>query len=232
MPGNVEVNISRHMLALDAVSTFAADLIIFPELSICGYSLYLAEESALDINDSRLGCFQDYSLNTGSVVVVGAAEKTEAKPFISLFVFWPNGERSCIHKAILHEDELLYFSAPDSGVQFLSLQRKVAIAICYESSVGKHIQMASESGMEIYLASVAKTVAGIEKAHETQKRNARIYGVPVLVSNCCGECEGKPAGGSSIVIDQDGSELYSLSCMEEGFIIFDSESRSAKPCLL
>ena len=100
----------------------------------------------------------------------------------------------------------------------------IALAICYEISVSEHAQRAHENGAEIYIASVAKTVGGMEKAFGTLAATAKKYSMVVLVSNCVGECEGKEAGGRSAIWNDKGTLLEQLNDKDEGIIIFDTNT--------
>jgi predicted amidohydrolase len=77
--------------------------------------------------------------------------------------------------------------------------------------------------MEVYVASVAKTADGIAAARERLRTRAREYGVPVLVVNSVGSCEGRPAGGGSMVIGSDGNLVASLDDREQAMLVFDLE---------
>ncbi|MFK7978556.1 MAG: hypothetical protein AB8G86_01120 [Saprospiraceae bacterium] len=52
---------------------------------------------------------------------------------------------------------------------------KIALAICYEISVPKHIAAATKNGAKIYLASVAKTQEGVQQAAERLSLIAKNY---------------------------------------------------------
>jgi predicted amidohydrolase len=74
-------------------------------------------------------------------------------------------------------------------------------------------------GAAVYIASVAKTPTGVVKAHEQLAKTAREYGMTVLMVNCVGTCEGKPAGGQSAIWDAQGKIVASLGVEDEGLLI-------------
>lgn len=52
--GDIERNLARHLLFIEAALEKKADFIMFPELSLTGYEPELAEELATDAGDERL----------------------------------------------------------------------------------------------------------------------------------------------------------------------------------
>lgn len=217
---DIEANIAHHLAALRHLHAGDADLVIFPELSLTNYAPAIAGAAAIAPDDPRLAPLDDAAGALNASICVGAPLETGGKPSISAILIAPGQPRRVVHKAFLHDDEIPLF-AP--GVERASLLApRVALAICYDISVDAHIEQAAAEGMEIYLASVAKTVAGIAAARERLRLKAREYGVPVLVVNSVGSCEGKQAGGGSMAIGGDGSLIGMLDDREQALLIYDS----------
>lgn len=225
--GDIERNIERHQAVLEHLRA-DAELAIFPELSLCNYEPPVSARAALDAADERLAPFDDYARNRGIHVCIGAPLETDDKPSISAILFSPGQSRRVIHKAYLHDDEVPIF-APGSGqASVLAMSRRVALAICYDISVDAHIEQAAEQCMDVYAASVAKTADGIAAARERLGNKAREYGVPVLVVNSVGTCEGKQAGGRSMVIGANGEIVEALDDIEQAILIYDLETGHAE----
>ncbi len=217
---DVDANIARHLAVLRQLRAGDADLVIFPELSLTNYTPAIAAAAAIAPGDPRLAPLEVAANELQASICVGVPLESAGKPSISAILFSPQQPRRVVHKAFLHEDEMPLF-AP--GVEQASmLAPRVALAICYDISVDAHIEQAAAEGMDIYLASVAKTVAGIAAARDRLRIKAREYGVPVLVVNSVGICEGRQAGGGSMAIGVDGSIVDALDDREQALLIYDA----------
>lgn len=222
--GALEHNIRHHVAAVSAFAPGDVDLLMFPELSLTSYEPEIAQSAAIAPDDPRLDRFQAAADRGAFSIFVGAPTRSAGRPFISLIGFTPGRPRTTVHKSHLHPDELAYFSAPVPDAYVLEGSSKVALAICYEISIDAHIARAAEKGMDIYLASVAKTVSGIEAASARLQVKAKDFRVPVLVANCVGICEGKVAGGSSLAISAHGAVARRLDASEEAALVYDLDT--------
>lgn len=226
--GDIDHNIGNHLAALGRLQAGDADLAIFPELSLCNYEPGIAAEAAIDADDERLAPFGEFSRRQGMRICVGVSLRTDARPSISALLFSPAGTRRIVHKAYLHADELPFFAAGCGQASLLDTPRRVGLAICYDISVDAHLEQAAAQGMQAYLASVAKTSAGIAAARKRLATKAREYGVPILAVNSVGTCEGLPAGGNSMVIDASGELVEILGGNEQAMLIYDLDSGQAR----
>ena len=223
--GDIETNIARHKKFIELAVSNAADIIIFPELSLTGYEPSLAKELATDANDIRLNDFQIISDTHQISIGVGLPTKSNAGICISMIFFQPNKPRQVYSKKYLHADEEPFFvsGANISGIKIK--EKNVALAICYELSVPQHSEDAFKSGAEIYIASVAKTATGVEKAFKTLSDTASKYSMTTLMSNSVGLCEDGLCAGQSAVWNNKGVLIAQLDNTSEGILIFDTETQ-------
>jgi predicted amidohydrolase len=98
----------------------------------------------------------------------------------------------------------------------------IALAICYEISIPQHAENAHKTGAQLYVASVAKTVKGVEKAWVALSEIASKYGMTVLMSNSVGMCEDGLCGGRSAAWNSKGELLGRLNDTDEGILILDT----------
>jgi predicted amidohydrolase len=110
--------------------------------------------------------------------------------------------------------------------------KKIAPAICFESLQAEHAEHASQLGAEIYLASVAKSQSGINKALIQYPEIAKKYSMSVLMSNCIGFCDNFQSAGQSAVWNQEGKLVSQLDDHSEGIILFDTETKEAITSLM
>ena len=91
--GDIERNLARHLLFIEAALEKKADFIMFPELSLTGYETELAEELATDAGDERLAPLQVISDQNKIVIGVGLPTINGNDIFISMIIFQPYKER-------------------------------------------------------------------------------------------------------------------------------------------
>jgi predicted amidohydrolase len=222
--GNVSANIEAHKNFIDFALTYNAEAIFFPELSLTGYEPELANELATDQNDNRLEIFQQISDNNKIIIGLGLPTRTEAKSRISMIIFEPNKPKKTYSKQQLHSDELQYFENGDGQVVIKKDNTNIAIAICYESLQPTHCENAFILGADIYLASVAKSENGVQKAFKHYPTIAKQYEMPVLMSNCVGFCDNFLSVGKSSIWTKKGNLIGQLDDKTEGILIFDTET--------
>ena len=222
--GDIGQNIVSHQKLIDLAVSNGADMIFFPELSLTGYELTLAEALATAQNDSRLDCFQNTSDDRQITIGVGLPTRGELGLLISMVIFQPQQPRQTYSKQILHTDELPYFVGGQQQVVLKSQNKTVAPAICYESLQPEHAAGALEKGANIYLASVAKSASGIDKAGKHYPEIAKKYSIPVLMSNCTGPCDDFESVGQSAVWNQHGVRIEHLGTTAEGILLYDTET--------
>ena len=224
--GDILRNIEAHLRLIELAAKVRAGTIIFPELSITGYEPELASGLATTAMDVRLDVFQTLSDRYWMTIGVGIPTTDGAGVRITELIFQPGQLRQVYHKRYLHADEspALPLSVAAEAVSLKKDGKIAALAICYELSVPAHSEEAHRSGADVYLVSVAKTRAGMEKAAETLADIARRYSMTVLVSNCVGPCDNFECGGRSAVWNREGVLLAQLDGVEEGILMLDTDT--------
>ena len=221
--GEVRKNIDKHKEFTGFAVSGGADIIVFPELSLTGYEPTLANKLATNEGDDRFRDLQYLSDNQKIIIAAGIPIKKEQGVMIGMIIFRPNQPQQTYFKQYLHPDEERYFIK--GTYEPVLSEYEIAMAICYEISVPLHAEQAHKNEARVYIASVAKTIAGIEKAIETLTETAKRYSMFVLLSNCVGECEGKEAGGTSSVWNNKGILLGQLDNINEGMLILDTTTQ-------
>lgn len=222
--GDIRRNIDAHIKLIEIAAQLHPDLIIFPELSLTGYEPTLANELAVQLHDKRLDIFQKISDSKNITIGTGVPLKNDPRPAISMILFAPHAARQVYSKKYLHSDEDPFFYSGQSTVGLIGNSHNIALAICYELSVPEHSKNAFKNGAKIYIASVAKTIKGVEKAIDRLSEIASTYSMTILMSNCVGVADGEICGGRSSVWDDKGTVKDQLDDQAEGFLILDTES--------
>lgn len=222
---DIQWNIDNHKKFIDLAVSNGADIVIFPELSLTGYEPPLAKEFATNQDDGRFDDFQNISNTKQITIGVGVPTKANTGICISLVLFQPHQARQTYSKKYLHPDEEEFFVSGRGFPGFKVNQTNIALAICYELSVPEHAEQAFQSGAEIYIASVAKFVDGVEKATKRLSEIASTYSMTVLMANCVGQADGGECAGKTSVWNNKGVLVGQLNNVDEGLIIIDTDTQ-------
>ncbi|RDB05630.1 carbon-nitrogen hydrolase family protein [Runella aurantiaca] len=225
--GDIPKNIEIHKKLIELAIANGANIIIFPELSLTGYEPELANALAVSADTSQLNDFQRISDAAHCTIGLGIPVKSDLGISISMILFQPHTARGMYSKKYLHPDEEPFFISGSSSVGLIGAQSNVALAICYELSIPEHSEIAAKNGAEIYLASVAKSAAGVEKAAQTLSDIAKNYSMTVLMSNCVGYCDNFESGGKTSVWTENGALAGQLDDKSEGFLLYDTQTNEA-----
>lgn len=225
--GEVARNLARHVEAIEVSRAHGAELVVFPELSLCGYEPEVLRGLAFSPGGAVFEPLRDVATRLGVTCAVGVPLRSDTLPRIALLVHGPSGAPRVIEKRFLHEDERPYFSSAPGPPDVLA--QRVGVAICYELGVEAHEDALFEQGhLHVYLASVAKCQAGVERAAVHLERIARTRGAFAVMVNCVGSCEGRRAGGRSLVYDATGHLLGALDEQGEAVLLLDTHQRSTQ----
>jgi len=223
--GDIQSNIDGHKKMIDVATSHGADVIIFPELSLTGYEPSLARALATNQDDKRFEGLQQISDNCQITIGAGVPTKNESGTSISMILFQPRASKLVYSKKYLHADEFPFFVSGQNLTNLSICNTTIALAICYEISVGEHTDNALKGGARVYIASVAKSTSGIDKALKTLSETGNKYSVTVMMSNCVGYSDGSQWGGKSSVWNNKGELMGQLDAYNEGIIIIDTETQ-------
>jgi predicted amidohydrolase len=204
--------------------TFNAEAIFFSDYSLTDYELGIAKNLTTNQNDNRLDVFQQISDNNKIIIEPGLPTSAESQIRISMIIFEPNRRRQTYSKQQLHSDEFPYFGVGINQILIQAHDTHIAPAICFESLQTTHAENAFKLGANVYLASVAKSAKGFEKAVDYYPRLSKQYATPVLMSNCVGSCDNLITVGKSSVWTNEGTLVGQLDEKNEGILIFDTET--------
>jgi predicted amidohydrolase len=226
--GDITANLSLHRAAIERALALGAELIVFPELSLTGYEPTLAADLAMTADDSRLGPFQALAEERGPTIAVGLPLQAESGVEIGQVWFQPGAPRLTYSKMLLHVDELPYFRSGTRQVLLRQSGHVLAPAICYESLQPEHAEAAAGAWADVYLASVAKSVGGVDRAFVHYPAIARQHGMAVLMANSIGPCDNFVAAGRSAIWSPRGQLVAQLDADAQGVLVFDTETGAAE----
>lgn len=198
--GDIDANVRIHLRFIEAAHAEGVELLLFPELSLCGYELPLLRDCQLTPDDARLAPLRDAAMATGMRIIAGAplAGDSDALPCIAAITFLPDGTATVYRKQYLHPGEELYARPGPMGAHCQELGgQRYAQAICADATHYRHAADAAADGASIYLAGVLISATGYANDAAKLQRYAGDFGMGVLMANHAAPSGGYAAAGRS-----------------------------------
>lgn len=189
--GDLAANLAVHVRLIAAARAAGVQLLVFPELSLCGYELPLLRACALSPDDDRLLPLR--AAAAGMTVIAGAPllDAGAERPCIASFTLLPDGGTRLYRKQYLHAGEDAYARPGAIGAQAQVLHgRRYVDAICADTTHAAHAQAAADAGAALYVAGVLISQAGYAADAALMQGHARRHRMGVLMAN-----HGAPSGG-------------------------------------
>ncbi|HEX4851403.1 MAG TPA: carbon-nitrogen hydrolase family protein [Puia sp.] len=223
--GDIAYNLARHEKFISQAIQEKADLVVFPELSLTGYEPTMAKELATSVDDIRLDGLQKVSDENKIIICFGLPVHSNQGIFIGMVIIQPNMRRELYSKKYLHPDEEPFFlPGINNKIGIVYHNTTIAFAICYELSIQEHSIHAFQSGANYYLASVAKTANGVDRASDTLAEIANKNSALVMMVNCVGFCDAVVCAGRSSVWNRRGELIGQLNEVDEGLLLVDTDA--------
>ncbi len=224
IPQNTAANIRNHIRMIEAAAKQGVSLLLFPEMSLTGYELEMAETLAFEQNDPRLADLVGLAVRYKMLIIAGAPIRIGSRLYIGSFIFSPEGEVSIYTKQYLHGGEEKFFAASFEHDPLVILgEEKIALAICADITNPLHPEAASKRKATLYAAGIFySTPTGIEEAYKQLSHYARKYKMGVLIANYAGVCYQIPSRGKSAYWDKEGKLIGELNNSEEALLVVNN----------
>ncbi len=231
--GNFKKNTDKIIEAIKEAKNKQADLIVFSELSICGYM----PKDFLNFDDFIHQCEQsvqkikEHADTIG--VIIGSPERNPNKAgrslFNSAFFLHEKEVKSITHKTCLPTydvfDEARYFE-PASEWKVITIKgKKIALTICEDIwNLGDHplyrvcpmdILMNENPDLMINISASPFDYTHVEDRKATIKTNVLKYGLPLIYCNAIGSQTELIFDGSSLAFDKNAHLVYQLPQFKE-----------------
>lgn len=228
-----EANLEKIINMTHQASTFRAEVAVFPECAITGYSLSAEEahEIAEPIPGTRTQRLSDACRDAGlSAVMVGTLEKdSQGNVFNSAALVGPDGLIATYRKTHLpHLGVDRYVAAGDtlSGPWDTSAGR-LGMLICYDLRFPEPFRVLSLTGAQVILLSTAWPNAATLYPEFMAQSRAAENSVFLVAANRVGEERGMSFLGRSMIIGPDGKKLAEAGVESEEILCVEIEpSRS------
>jgi NAD+ synthase (glutamine-hydrolysing) len=222
-----------------------AGLILFPELSICGYPPRDLVERASFVRHNQEAAEHIAADTQGIAVICGlvtAAHAEAGKSVMNSAALLLDGKIKFVQSKMLLPtydvfDEMRNFAPARSQVLFPFCGKQMALTICEDAWNDKHFwnrQLYSVDPVEALVRAGGNFVLNISASpfwagKRELRRNmlatiARNDHVPVVFVNQVGGNDSLVFDGSSLVFDREGNVIAQGKSFEEDLILFDSDA--------
>jgi NAD+ synthase (glutamine-hydrolysing) len=239
--GNFEDNTRKIMGAIQYARSRKADLIVFSELSICGYP----PRDFLEFDDFINECYRAIDtireLTDDIGVIVGAPHRNPAKEGKDLFnAAWFLYKKEVLgiaHKTLLPNydvfDEYRYFE-PGYAWKVIDFKgHKVALTVCediwnlgdnplYRICPMDHL-VTQQPDLMVNISASPFDYDHDDDRNEIIKANVLKYNLPMFYCNAVGSQTEVVFDGGSLVMDAQGNMVKEMKFFEEDFAIVDYE---------
>jgi len=240
--GNFESNIAKIKTAIAKAKVQKVDIVVFSELSVCGYP----PRDFLEFDDFILLCQQGITEIakecTGITAIIGAPENNNSSKGKRLFnsaFFLAEGKVQSIHrKALLPTydifDEYRYFEPGDEFKIVEYGDKKIAITVCEDLWNVGNLQLYKTCPMEqlakqnpdliINISASPFSYCHDEERKSALRENAIKYKLPIIFVNHVGAQTELIFDGGSFQMNNDGEIVKQLKYFEEDFQIVNLKS--------
>ena len=237
--GNFESNTAKIIDAVETAKAAGADLIVFSELSICGY----APRDFLEFNDfisrSKASLLEIAQHADTIGVLVGSPEHNPVREgkdlFNAAFLLYENTIKAVAHKTCLPTydifDEYRYFEPAYEWNVMEFKGRRLAVTVCEDIwNLGDNPLyricpmdklMEQQPDVMINLSASPFDYTHDEDRKATIKANVTKYKLPMFYCNCVGSQTEVVFDGASLVFDKDGNLCGSMPQFKEALAYFE-----------
>lgn len=231
--GNFDNNLTKIIDAIAQAKAQNGDLIIFPELAICGYP----PRDLLGFSSFLQQCYVSIekikSLTQNIAVLIGAPSPNpvpEGKDlFNSAYFIYQNEVQQIIHKTHLPNydvfDEYRYFESANEWNVVHFKGKKIAVTICEDIWDISANPMYRKQPLDMLLLQQPELIINLSASpfdytHESDrdtvlKINAQKYNLPIIYCNAVGSQTEIVFDGGSLVFDAAGNQVKKLPLFKE-----------------
>lgn len=224
--GNIKANLNKMKEFISRAREEKVNLLIFPELSLTGYSVKeLVPKVAIKIDDPIIEDLKRESKDIS--LVIGLVEESRDYNFYNSALYLEQGEIKHLHRKIHLPnygifEEKKYFTSGERMRSFKTCYGKIAILVCADSWHPVLPYISALDGASIFIHTVASFEKGLGEEisnriawERLNKFYAQIFSCYVIFINRVGsEGENKFWGGST-VIAPGGKEIVKADYYKE-----------------
>ncbi|HPD54071.1 MAG TPA: NAD+ synthase [Bacteroidia bacterium] len=240
--GDFEKNVARMREYLERAKAAGADLVVFPELAICGYPPRDFLEFRDFIERGHAAAMQLVGDCTDLAAIIGLPTvnpKAEGKNlFNSAWVIQDGKVTATVHKALLPTydifDEYRYFEPAREFQTVTVAGKKIALTICEDLWNVEDDPMYVSCPMDALIREKPDLMVNIAASpfsydHAEQRkaillRNVKQYGIPLVYVNHVGAQTEIIFDGGSLAMDRTGTIVSEAAYFEEDLLLVSLEN--------
>lgn len=241
--GEINTNLEKIMGKIDEAAKRGEDLVVFPEMSLSGYSLIRKQmnQSLRQQLERALEKIRRISGERKIDVIISFPEIGREEVYITA-VYIEGGEEVGRHRKVyladyLHAVEHLHFDPGESFNVFSTRHGRVGLLICEDAWHLSSSIILGQDRPDIIIAPSATSITSLEKLYEIQMRwevlsraIAMTQAVYFIYCNQSGEEDKLTFWGGSHVVSPYGEILNRLPSMEEGSGRWDLDMNYVAQC--
>ena len=219
--GDISSNTNRILEILSIASKTEAEVIVFPELSLCGYPPEdLLLRPSMDLRVKR--AVDEIKRNVREqVVILGYPVVISGKRFNAAGVFRDGEQIAEYHKRVLPNyrvfDEKRYFSEGQDVCTFQHKSTTYGLTICedlwHDSPTKQTVEAGAQILININASPYQKTK--VEERIQLLENRTREYEIPIVYLNTVGGQDELVFDGGSCVVDAKSALVYQAPWFEE-----------------
>lgn len=240
--GNFEQNKAKIIAAIGQAEAQGAEIVLFSELSVCGYPSrdFLEFDHYIQLCESSVLEIAAHTKNIAAVVGAPARNPVkEGKDLYNAAYFLYDGKiQQVIHKTLLPTydvfDEYRYFEPNKEFKTVQFKEQKIAVTVCEDIwNVGNDNPLYTVCPLDELRSEQPDFILNLSaspfsyKQHEERTKviqaNCQRYGIPMVYVNQVGAQTELVFDGGSIVADAQGNVVKRLSFFEEALEIIDTK---------
>jgi predicted amidohydrolase len=244
--GDLSANMSKHEEAIRSALTRGAQLIVFPELSLTGYSIKdMNWDLAVNItrHPDRLQPLIDASRSIS--ILAGCVEEDESFRIYNSALLFEDGAVRVAHRKVYPPtygmfEEMRYFAGGETVEPVVSKLGTLGVLVCEDLWHISLPYILAEAGAQVIITLVASPtrLGGDERELQTAIINgenhrayARLLSSYIVFCNRVGYEDGVNFWGGSSIIGPDGDVIASAKLFDEDLLVSridDHEVRRAR----
>ena len=217
--GSVAANLARISQAAQAAAAFGAKLLVTPEMGVTGYAIWDDIPRLAQARDgAMIQSIVEISRTHGIAIAAGFPERDGETIYNAAVFAQPDGActfyRKCHLFGPLERAAFTPASALSPVIEYAGI--KLALAICYDIEFPETARSLALAGAQLLLVPTALP-RGTPAAHVSQMMlptRAFENHVFIIYADLCGEENGTPYQGGSVIAGPDGSILARAGATE------------------
>lgn len=230
--GNLSKNIQHHVQYIKQAIKNKAQIIVFPELSLTGYTIRDLNWDMALRSEPNIHFSEFIRLSKAITIIVGGVEEGGNFGLYNSAFLFENGAVHTAHRKVYPPtygmfEEMRYFNQGKEVRTFPSRFGKIGILICEDLWHVSLPYILAQDGAEIIISMTAsptrlsgssKTLSVANVNHEHHRTYARLLSTYVVFANRVGIEDGVNFWGGSQIVDPAGKAVATARYFEEDMI--------------